>query len=83
MIKTSQFFLIPFLIASLAQGDVVKSMKFDFGGSNTSAGFTAVGQQDTFTQEKGYGFDLGITPKAEDRGGNPVKGDLVTGEGGF
>ena len=58
-------------------------MKFDFGSANTSAGFVAVTPADVFTPEKGYGFDLGFTPKAEDRGGNPVKGDFVTGEGGF
>ena len=58
-------------------------MKFDFGSGNTSPGFVAVTPADAFTPEKGYGFDLGFTPKAEDRGGNPVKGDFVTGEGGF
>ncbi len=58
-------------------------MKFDFGTARTTSGFTAVAPADVFTPEKGYGFDLGFTPKAEDRGGNPVKGDFVTGEGGF
>ena len=58
-------------------------MKFDFGTANTNSGFTAVTPADVFAREKGYGFDLGFTPKAEDRGGNPVKGDFVTGEGGF
>ena len=58
-------------------------MRFDFGSTNTIPGFTAVTPADVFTAAKGYGFDLGFTPKAEDRGGNPVKGDFVTGEGGF
>ncbi|RYD32052.1 MAG: rhamnogalacturonan acetylesterase [Verrucomicrobiaceae bacterium] len=58
-------------------------MKFDFGMAKAGAGFTAVTPADTFTQERGYGFDLGFTPKAEDRGGDPVRGDFVTGEGGF
>ncbi len=58
-------------------------MKFDFGTEKTAAGFTAVTPADVFTAEKGYGFDAGFVPKAEDRGGDPVKGDFVTGEGGF
>lgn len=58
-------------------------MKFDFGTEKISAGFKAVTPEDSFTAEKGYGFDAGFTPKAEDRGGDAVKGDFVTGEGGF
>ena len=83
MIKTSQFLLILTLAACLANGAPAQPMKFDFGTTNTIAGFTAVNPTDVFTPEKGYGFDLGFTPRAEDRGGNPVKGDFVTGEGGF
>lgn len=58
-------------------------MKYDFGTAKTGAGFIPVTPADVFTPEKGHGFDLGFIPKAEDRGGNPVKGDFVTGEGGF
>jgi len=76
-------FLLFLVSAGLAMGAPVQPMKFDFGTANTIPGFTAVSPADVYTPEKGYGFDLGITPKAEDRGGNPVKGDFVTGEGGF
>lgn len=58
-------------------------VKFDFGTEKTSAGFKAVTPADIFTAEKGYGLDAGFAPKAEDRGGDPVKGDFLTGEGGF
>lgn len=58
-------------------------MKFDFGSARTSEGFVAVTPTDVYTPEKGFGFDLGFTPQAEDRGGNPVSGDFVTAEGGF
>lgn len=58
-------------------------MKFDFGTAKTGGGFVSVTPEDVFTEEKGYGFDLGFTPKSEDRGGDAVKGDFVTGEGGF
>ncbi|MES2921019.1 MAG: rhamnogalacturonan acetylesterase [Verrucomicrobiota bacterium] len=83
VIKAPQSLPILFFLSGLAQGELAKPMKFDFGTANTSAGFAAVTPADVFTPEKGYGFDLGFTPKAEDRDGNPVKGDFVTGEGGF
>jgi lysophospholipase L1-like esterase len=82
MTKPSATFLFV-LASSLTNGAPVQPMKFDFGTANTASGFTAVIPTDVFTAEKGYGFDLGFTPKAEDRGGNPVKGDFVTGESGF
>jgi lysophospholipase L1-like esterase len=72
-----------FLASGLTNGAPVLPMRFDFGTVDTAAGYTAVRPADLFTPEKGYGFDLGFTPKAEARGGNPVKGDFVTGEGGF
>lgn len=75
--------LISLLAAGLTHGEPLKPLKFDFGVANTSAGFVAVTTADVFTAEKGYGFDLGFTPQMEDRGGNPVKGDFVTGDGGF
>lgn len=58
-------------------------MKFDFGTDSTSQGYVAVTPEDVFSVEKGYGFDLGFKVSREDRGGHPVKGDWVTGEGGF
>lgn len=83
MIKTSLFLLAIFLISCLSYGDVTKPLKFDFGTGETSAGYTAVVPSDIFSPEKGYGFDLGFTPKPESRGGDPLTGDFVTGEGGF
>ncbi len=69
--------------AILVSGQDARPLKFDFGMAGSAAGFTAVTQEDVFTSEKGYGFDLGFPVKAESRGGDPVKGDFVTGEGGF
>ncbi len=71
------------LAAGLADAAPVQVMRFDVGTANTSAGFIAVTSTDVFTRDKGYGFYLGFTPKAEDRGRDPVKGDFVTGEGVF
>lgn len=73
------FPILPLLVTTA----MAAPMKFDFGSPKTSGDFIAVTPVDVFTSEKGRGFDLGFTPKAEDRGGNPVKGDFVTGEGGF
>ncbi len=75
--------ILSILATGPISGALVQPMKFDFGTTETAPGFTAVTPADGFTPEKGYGFDLGFTPKAGDRGGNPVKGDFVTGEGGF
>ncbi|RYD21101.1 MAG: rhamnogalacturonan acetylesterase [Verrucomicrobiaceae bacterium] len=77
---TSRILPLVLLSATVA---MAAPMKFDFGSQKAGPGFTAVTPLDTFGPEKGYGFDLGFTPKAEDRGGDPVKGDFVTGEGGF
>lgn len=69
--------------AVLAAGQEAKALKFDFGTDRTAPGFVGVQPDVVFTKERGYGFDLGITPKAEDRGGDPLRGDFVTGDGGF
>lgn len=58
-------------------------MKFDFGSDRVASGTIGVTPATVFSPEKGYGFDLGFTPKAEDRGGDPLRGDFITGEGGF
>ena len=58
-------------------------MMFDFGTANNTRGFIAVTPADIYTPVKSYGFDLGFTPKPEDRGGNPLKGDMITREGSF
>lgn len=71
------------LAVGLVNGSPASPIKFDFGTTKTDGGFVAVTPADVFTPEKGYGFDLGFQVQAEDRGGNPVKGDFVTGEGGF
>jgi lysophospholipase L1-like esterase len=71
------------LAMGLMNGAPVFPAKFDFGTAKTGGGFVAVTPTDVFTPEKGYGFDLGFPVQAEDRGGDPVKGDFVTGEGGF
>jgi len=81
MSKVPMLLLMPFLAIGPASAAV--PLKFDFGGAGKIAGYTAVMPTDVFTPEKGYGFDLGFTPRSESHGGDPVKGDFVTGEGGF
>ncbi len=52
-------------------------MKFDFGNGEVAPGAISITPATVFTPEKGYGFDLGFTPKAGEGG------DFITGEGGF
>lgn len=59
-------------------------MKFDLGTEKAANGYTAVTPETIYSTEKGYGFDLGTTPKAVDRGGSDLlKGDFVTSEQPF
>ena len=58
-------------------------MKFDFGTDRVAPGTIGITPSVAFSPEKGYGFDLCFTPKAEDRGGDPLHGEFITGEGGF
>lgn len=83
VIKTPQFLLILILFPGPALGEVGKPMMFDFGTANTTRGFIAVTPADIYAPVKSYGFDLGFTPKPEDRGGNPLKGDMIAREGSF
>jgi lysophospholipase L1-like esterase len=62
------------LIAGLAHA---APMKFDFGTDRVAPGTIGITPATVFTPEQGYGFDLGITPKAGEGG------DFITGEGGF
>jgi hypothetical protein len=54
------------------------SFKFDFGTGRTAKGYTAVTPNTKFSYETGYGFDLGSTVQAIDRGGNELSGDYIT-----
>src|SRR5437763_1717944 len=49
--------------------------KFSFGSGSPPAGFTPVKADAAYSQEAGYGFDLGTRPKAE--------GELVTSDKPF
>lgn len=71
------------LFAHLQAADAVKGFKFDFGTDRAAPGAIAVTPATVFTPERGYGIDLGIPPKADDRGGDPLRGDFLSGEGGF
>ncbi|MBC8053921.1 MAG: rhamnogalacturonan acetylesterase [Sphingobacteriaceae bacterium] len=74
-----------FFTACAAQklGADKNGFKFDLGTDKASKGYIAVTPDMVYSAEKGYGFDLGTTPKAVDRGGDLLKGDFVTGEKPF
>ena len=62
------------LIAGLANA---APMKFNFTTTPAAPGVIGITPTTVFTPEKGYGFDLGITPITGESGG------FITGEGGF
>lgn len=65
------------LLPLIAGAAYAAPMKFDFGTDEVAPGAIGITPATVFTPEQGYGFDLGIAPKAADGGG------FITGEGGF
>ncbi len=70
------------LIASIAITSAQEkstSYKFDFGNGKVATGYTAVLSSDTYTTEKGYGFDFGSVVNSVDRAGkDALKSDYIT-----
>jgi len=59
------------------------SFKFDFG-AKAAPGYTAVTPATIYSKESGFGFDLGTTPAATDRGGaDPLHDGFVTSDKPF
>jgi lysophospholipase L1-like esterase len=58
-------------------------MKFDFGSGRVAPGSTGVDPSATYAPERGHGFEIGKTPVAVDRGGDPWRGDFLTADGPF
>ena len=54
------------------------SFKFDFGTSRTAKGFIAVTPETLYSNQTGYGFDLGSDVVAVNRGGDLLSGDFIT-----
>lgn len=60
------------------------SYKFDFGSGKAEKGYIKVLATDTYSKDKGYGFDFDSKVIAVDRGGkNLLKGDLVKSDSPF
>lgn len=54
------------------------SFKFDFGTERTAKGYTAVTPTTKYSNETGYGFNLGSEVQAIDNGNNALTGDYIT-----
>lgn len=52
--------------------------KFDFGDGAVAPGYVQVKTQSVFSVETGFGFEPDAALQAEDRGGDPLKGDFIT-----
>jgi fibronectin type 3 domain-containing protein len=54
------------------------SFNFDFGTTNAAKGFIAVTPETIYSNQMGYGFDLGSDVVAVNRGGDLLSGDFIT-----
>lgn len=59
------------------------SFKFDFGTSMAAKGFIAVTPETVYSNQTGYGFDLGSDVVAVNRGGDLLSGDFITSTKSF
>lgn len=67
------FFLVVFGILHAEK----KTWKFEFGHTNIQKGFVGVDASTTYTDQLGYGFDLGTHPQDFSFQGTPFHGDGV------
>lgn len=72
-----------FFVVTHSVHSEVKTLRFDFGSTRTAAECIGIDASSTYNKELGYGFEIGSTPTAVDRGGDAWGGDFLTGKGGF
>jgi polygalacturonase/lysophospholipase L1-like esterase len=86
MKKSKKLFFGILLFQTLMAGNGFakgKTYKFDFGEGIPTKGYTKVTVDDTYSDEKGYGFDFILTDlKSVERGGSDVAKDFITSVGG-
>ena len=70
---------------SLSAANSSSNWKFDFGTVNAAPGYTAVTPAETYSAERGFGFEPGSGALvATDRGGkDPLTGDFITSNQAF
>lgn len=79
-LRLSVFVIVAMTCASQAKSQ--QGLKYDFGTGTVANGYQQVTAVDTYTDQKGYGFDYGTHALAIDRGGSdPLTGDFCTGIG--
>lgn len=83
-----QQFLKPFvvlgLLTNLSQAQQKTNYKFDFGSGKVAQGYTQVLPTDTYSKEKGWGFDFDSKVNAEDNAGkNSLTSNLVKSDKPF
>lgn len=72
------------LLTNLSQAQQKTSYKFDFGPGKVAQGYTQVLPTDTYSKEKGWGFDFDSKVNAEDNAGkNSLTSDLVKSDKPF
>lgn len=73
------FALLPMVFGFSIQTTQAQKYSFDFGNGKLAAGYTAVLPTDSYSDEKGFGFEPGATLTAIHRKGNdPLRTDFIT-----
>lgn len=68
-------------LATLLTTAQTNAFRFDFGTSETAAGYTAVGPTTFYDDQTGYGFERGATLIVTDRGGkDALRRDFITSD---
>ena len=76
----SIFFAASLALTAISQP---RSYRFDFGTGRTTPGYIAVTPATIFNLQTGYGLNAEAGVDAIDRGGDPLKGDFLTGKKPF
>lgn len=78
--RLSVFVIVAMTCAFQAKSQ--QGLKYDFGTGTVATGYQQVTAVDTYTDQKGYGFDYSTHALSIDRGGfDPLTGDFCTGIG--
>ncbi len=69
------------LLSRMEAREIALPVTFDFGNERVAPGTMGVGPGMEFTTERGFGWEPGSVVRAEDRGGDALRGDFCTSAG--
>jgi lysophospholipase L1-like esterase len=74
---------LPAVVLENSSSNTSPSLKFDFGSGKVAPGYLQVLPTTVYSKDHGFGFDLGTTASAVDRGGDSLRGDCCASEHPF